>query len=122
MLGGRILSIGAEVAKAHKLECIAGLRIGQRALYLTAGEDFQRIGIQTGQEILSGGIGVRVVKQVCVLTDLSIYCGLRIHPVVGSALVLPTVSGITAPGIGILRCQDLGHIAVFVGNTAGALD
>ena len=69
MLGGGVLAVGAEVAQTHEL--IGGGRLGvlQAGFHFTAGQHFQRIGIQAGQEILAGGIGIGIVEEVGVLTD-----------------------------------------------------
>ena len=122
MLRRRILVVGAEVAKSHELEGLSCLCILQASLYLTAGEHFQGIGIQTGQEILSGSVGVSILKEIIVLTDLCIPAGGGIHPVNGRALDLPSVGGVTTFGVGVIGCQNLGDIAVFVSDATGALN
>ena len=86
------------------------------------GEHLQRVGVQAGQEVLSGGIGIGVVKEVAVLADLAVHAVVGIHPVNGCALDLPAVSGIAAPAVGIVGCQNFGNLAAFIRDAAGALD
>ena len=123
MLGSGVLGVGAEVTQTHELEGGGSLGTCQAGFYLTAGEDFQRIGVQVlHQSFHAGGVGVNSVEQVVVQTDLCVHSGLGIHPVDGSALDLAAVGGIAAPGLGIVGSKNLHHIAVFVGDAAGALD
>ncbi len=122
MIFGRILAVGTEVAQTHELVGSGSFGIAQAGLHLTAGEDFQRVGVHASKEILASGIWIGIVKQVAVLTNLSIGTVAGIHPVNGSAFDFPAVSRITATGFGIVGCQHFHHIAVFVGNAAGAPD
>ena len=122
MAGSAVPGVGAEVAQTHELEAHGSLGILQGCFYLTAGEHFQGVGVQAGQVVHTCGIGIGVIKEVGVLTDLGIHSGFRIHPVDGSTLDLPAVGGIAAPGLGIVSGQNLGNIAVFIGDTAGALN
>ena len=62
MIGAAVLAVGAEVAETHELEGIASLGILQRSFYLTAGEHFQRIGVQACQKILASCIGIGIVE------------------------------------------------------------
>ena len=75
MLGGGVLAVGGKVALTHELIALAGLSADQGGFHLTAGQNLQRIRIQAGQEILAGGIGISIVEQVVVLTDLGIHGG-----------------------------------------------
>ena len=89
MLGGRILGVGAEVTQTHELEGCGSFGISQRSFHLTAGENFQGVGVQVLHESFhAGGIGIHGVKQVIVQTDLGVHCGLGIHPMDSRALDL----------------------------------
>ena len=46
MLSAAVLRVGAEVTQTHELVGSGGLGVLQALFYLTAGEHFQRIGIQ----------------------------------------------------------------------------
>ena len=83
MLGGGVLAVGAEVAQTHELEGRRCLGAGQGSFHLAAGEDLQGVGVHAAEVILACGIGIGVVKQIAVLTDLGIHSGLGIHPVDG---------------------------------------
>ena len=120
MAGFAILAVGAEVAQTHELIGGRCLCVFQALFHLTAGENLQRVGVQAGQEVLVCGIGICIVKEVAVLTNLSLCTVVGIHPVNGSALDLPAVSGIAAPGLGIVGSQHLDDLAVFVLDAAGA--
>ena len=67
VLRGGILAVRAEVAQAHELVGFRGFGASQRGLCLAVGEHLQRVGVQAGQKILSGGIGIGVVEEVTVL-------------------------------------------------------
>ena len=122
MLRSAVLTVGAEVAQTHELEGISSLCALQALFDFAAGEHFQRVGIQASKEILACCIGIGIIKQIAVLANLSIHSGFCVHPVDGCALDLTAVSRIAAAGLGIVGCQNFHHIAVFVGDTAGALD
>ena len=92
-------SVGAEVAQTHELVGSGGLGICQTGLHLTAGEYFQRVGVHAGKEVLSGGIGIRVVKEIVILPDLGVAAVFRVHPVDGSTLDLPAIGGVAPTGI-----------------------
>ena len=72
MLGRRIPAVGAEVTQAHKLVGTGGLCFFQAGFHLAAGKHFQRVRIQASKEILSGSIGVGIVKEVAVLANFRI--------------------------------------------------
>ena len=120
--GSTVLAVGAEVAQTHELIGSGSLGILQAGLNLTAGENLQRIGVHAGQEILAGSIGIRIIKKIGVLADLSIGTGLGIHPMDGGTLDLPAIGGVAALGLGIIGGQNLGDVAVFVLDAAGAGD
>ena len=122
MFCGRILAVRGEITQTHELEGFSCLGVCQTGFHLTAGENFQRVGIQTGQEILAGGIGIGIVKEVRILTNLGIDCGLGIYPVDGSALDLTAVSRITATGFGVVGGKYFGDIAILVGVVTGTLN
>ena len=122
MLRGGVLAVGAEVTQTHELVGGRSLGVLQGSLDFTAGEDFQRVGIQAAEVILARCIGIGIVKQVGVLTDLGIHSSGGVHPVDGSALDLAAIGGVAAPGLRIVGGQDFGDIAVLIGDTAGALD
>ena len=121
MLGGRVLGIGAEVAQTHELEAHGCLGVLQALLHLAAGENLQRVGVQTSQEVLAGGIGIGIVKQIAVLTHFSISAVVCVHPVNGSTLDLSAVSGIAATGFGVIGSQNFHNVTVLVLNAAGTL-
>jgi len=122
MRRGGILAVGAEVAQTHKLEGSRCLGIFQSPFYLTTSQNFQRIGVQAGDEILACGIGIGIIKQIGILSDLCIAAVVRIYPVDGGTLNLATVSGIAALGIGVVGGKNFYDIAVFVLYTAGTLN
>ena len=122
MVSGRILGVRAEITQTHELEGGRCLGILQTGFYLTTGENLQRVGVQTGKEILTCGIGVGIVEEIVVLTNFRVTAGCGIYPMNGSALDLPAVGRIAASGIRIVGCQNFGDIAVFVSDTACALD
>ena len=122
MAGSAVLAVGAEVTQTHELEAHRSLGIGQGCFHLAAGENLQGVGVQAGQIVLACGIGIGIIKQVAVLTDLCVHCGGSVNPVDGSALDLAAVGRIAAPGLGVIGGQNFHNIAVLVGNAAGALD
>ena len=122
MVSGGVLGVGAEVAQTHELIGGGSLGVSERGLHLTAGENLQGMGVHAGQEVLACGVGIGIVEEIGILTDLGVGAGFGVHPMDGSALDLPAVGGIAALGVGIVGSQDLGDIAVFVGDAAGALD
>ncbi len=62
MVSSAVLAVGAEVTKTHELIGSGSLCILQAGLHLTALEDLQRVGVQAGNEVLAGSIGIRIVK------------------------------------------------------------
>ena len=80
------------------------------------------MGVHAGKEVLSGGVGVGIVKEVIVLTDFGITAVFGVHPVDGCALDLPAIGGISATGIGVIGSQNLGDVSAFIGNEARAGD
>ena len=102
--GGAVLAVRAEVAQAHELIGCGGLGVFQAGFHLAAGEYFQRIRVQAGQEILAGGVGVRVVEQVGILTDLRIGAVVGIYPMDGGTLDLSAVSGVAALAARVVGC------------------
>ena len=123
MLGGRILAVGAEVTQTHELIAVTGLGILQCGFDLTSGEDLQRIGIQIlNQRFHAGSVRIGSVEQIVVQTNLCIHSSLSVDPVDGSALDLAAVGRVTATGLRIVGCQNLGDVAVLVGVVTGALD
>ena len=122
MSGSTVTAVGAEVAQTHELIAGRCLGICQGSFHLTAGQHFQRVGVQASQEILAGGIGIGIVEEVVVLTHFGVQTVVGIHPVDGGTLDLAAVGRIAAAGLGIVGGQNLGDVAVFVGDTAGALN
>ena len=98
--GLAVFAVGAEVAKTHKLICFRCFGVFQALFHLTAGENFQRVGVQTGQKVLSCGIGIGIVKKVAVLTNFCVTAVIGIHPMDGSTLDLAAVCRVTATGVG----------------------
>ena len=98
MLGGRVLGIGAEVADSHELIGRGSLSISQECLHLTAGEHFQRVGVQASQVVLVCCIGIGIVEQVGVLTDLGVHAVVCVNPMDGCALDLTAIGRITTLG------------------------
>ena len=122
MTGGAVFAVGAEVTQTHELVGSRCLGISQRSFHLTVGEHFQTVGIQTGQIVLACGIGIGIIKQIAVLTDFRIHGGIGIHPMDGGTLDLAAISGVTAPGFGIVGCQNFHDITVLVLDATGTLD
>ena len=52
MAGGAVLAVRAEVAQTHELIGRGRLGVPEAGLHLAAGEDFQRLLVQTDQKIL----------------------------------------------------------------------
>ena len=122
MAGCAVAAVGAEVAKSHELIGCGSLGVCQGSFRLAAGEHFQGVGVHACQEIFTCGIGIGIQEQIVILADLGIHSSLGIHPVDGSTLDLTAVSGVAATGLGIVGSQNFHHIAVLIGDTAGALD
>ena len=70
MVGPAVLAVEAEVAHPHELEAGGGGEAGHVRLHLAAGEDLQALGVQALQEILVGGVGGLVEKEVVIDADL----------------------------------------------------
>ena len=65
MAGCGVLAVGAEIAQTHELEAHGSLGACKACFHLTAGEDFQRVGVQAGEVILAGGIGIGIIEELC---------------------------------------------------------
>ena len=95
---------------------------GQTSFHFAVRQDLQRAGIQALDEILVGGVGVGVGKEVVVEPHLGVNGGGGVHPVDGGALHLPAIGRVTAPTVRIILGSDLGHISIFIRFIANALD
>ena len=102
MLGSAVLVVGAEITQTHELIAHGSLCIAQRCFHFTAGEHFQRVGIQAAEEILAGGIGISIVEQVIILAYLCIHSGGSVHPVDGRAFDFAAIGRIATLGVGVL--------------------
>ena len=122
MVRGAVLAVGAEVAQTEELVGGGSLGVFQAGFHLAAGEHLQGVGVQAAEEVLAGGVGIGIVKQVIVLTDLGLAAVVGVHPVDGCALDLPAVGGVAPLGGGVVGGQHLHHVAVFVLDAAGAGD
>ena len=112
MVRGAVLAVGAEVAQTEELVGGRSLGVFQAGFHLAAGEHLQGVGVQAAEEVLAGGVGIGIVKQVIVLTDLGLAAVVGIHPVDGCALDLPAVGGVAPLGGGVVGGQHLHHVAV----------
>ena len=122
MLGGGVLIVHAEIAKAQELIAVANLCVLEALLQLAAAENLEAVGIQAVHKVLACCIGLCISEEVGVEANLSVGAVVCINPMDGSALDLAAVGGISAVGLGVVGAENLGDVAIGVLHTAGAGD
>ena len=115
MFLGRILVIYAEITLTQELEGSRSLCIFEALFYLTAGENLERVRVHAGEVVLTRSIRICIVKQICILTNLSIAAVVCVHPVDGCALDFTAVCRVTAAG---LRAPNINKKPTLLGSAS----